>query len=1040
MRLRAPERAMTGNPRPSPNLSWMRSGRTLVAWLTIFFPFGLALASIEVAIVSPTGSVAANTAITITASAAVVEDPDMTNRIASVRFQIDGVDEGDPDTIFPFTVEWTPTVPGVYRLNAVATDSQGMEATSDDLFVSALGDLPVTRIVSPVGESRESPFIVRHGTDLFVSLIASGSGSADPPQPDERIERVNLLVDGNIVRVMEDRPFEDSWLVSNAGLLPKLVELTAQAVDVTGATATSNVVYVQILPASAPEAEILNIAEGQIVEANSVIDVAVKASDSDGFVSAVSLLAGGQPVVFEDSGGDDATELFQPPYLFPYSASAIGLVELVAVVTDNSGITARSKPVILRVIPDASPVVEISEPRVGSIIPLNSVISLAAVALDADGDVVEVEFFAGGESVGKDSSHPFEIVYQPDVAGPLDIQALARDDSGNAGVSEVVSVTVEPTPDRPPTVSIVSPSDGELVSRNSLLTVEAAVTAGSSTPVQVEFFGGGHPIGTDTTPPYAVSYPVGKAGTVAFSAVVWDNFGQRSVSPAVTVTVGPPLPKPTPLNDDAVFVEQAFQDLLGRRPTETERSDYLDRLEGGEGRADLILGLLARDEYGDRQNAVVAYKAVFGSWPTRSQLEAALAGSLSAGSGSVTDDHGNTSATATRVGVESETGGVLEFALDRDVFRFDLTTAGVVTLRTTGQTDTVGELRDNADNIIATNDDSVNAGDLFNFFLSEELEAGTYFIEVRGLSLLTTGTYTLIIDGPGGSDGGGDGTGIEDEDLNAFINGLFSSDEYTLRFGELQEMIGIENENNRRVLFRRLFEGRYDLPPTAQQELQGQNRIDALEGAVPFTAALIREDRIHGLDLIFNTPDVSSRDTAAALVLNLLRRRPVAADFAALTPLSLRGQVDFLLAGEEYATRFIPPVLDDGIGGGSSNEGPVNAFTVWASAFGLTGADAGIQGDPDGDGRANIVEYACHTNPTLADGGSDSLGIEGDFLVLRCQRNPDANVAFLAESSTDLANWSSVNVDLNVTGSTVTAMVPVVEGDQYLRLRVALLP
>ena len=58
------------------------------------------------------------------------------------------------------------------------------------------------------------------------------------------------------------------------------------------------------------------------------------------------------------------------------------------------------------------------------------------------------------------------------------------------------------------------------------------------------------------------------------------------------------------------------------------------------------------------------------------------------------DDHGDTRATSTSVGLPSTSNGVLERGGDFDMFRFQVAQSRTVTLRTTGTTDTYGRLLD----------------------------------------------------------------------------------------------------------------------------------------------------------------------------------------------------------------------------------------------------------------------------------------------------------------------------------------------------------
>ena len=93
------------------------------------------------------------------------------------------------------------------------------------------------------------------------------------------------------------------------------------------------------------------------------------------------------------------------------------------------------------------------------------------------------------------------------------------------------------------------------------------------------------------------------------------------------------------------------------------------------------------------------------------------------------DDHGDTESTATRISVPSATNGELEQADDVDVFHFYLPSVGRLHVETTGQTDTVGELR-GSDGLRYEDDDS---GEFKNFWIDVvNAPAGDYYVDVWG--------------------------------------------------------------------------------------------------------------------------------------------------------------------------------------------------------------------------------------------------------------------------------------------------------------------
>ena len=89
------------------------------------------------------------------------------------------------------------------------------------------------------------------------------------------------------------------------------------------------------------------------------------------------------------------------------------------------------------------------------------------------------------------------------------------------------------------------------------------------------------------------------------------------------------------------------------------------------------------------------------------------------------DDYGDDATAAADI-VDSLTGR-LEQPGDRDVFRLVVPQNAVVDVASAGAADLMAELRDAADKLIAADDDS---GDRYNFRLSHQLAAGTYFITI----------------------------------------------------------------------------------------------------------------------------------------------------------------------------------------------------------------------------------------------------------------------------------------------------------------------
>ena len=114
---------------------------------------------------------------------------------------------------------------------------------------------------------------------------------------------------------------------------------------------------------------------------------------------------------------------------------------------------------------------------------------------------------------------------------------------------------------------------------------------------------------------------------------------------------------------------------------------------------------------------------------------------LTADAPSPGDDHSDTGDQATSVALGASTQGHLERQGDRDYFGFSLSVPGTLTVYTTGDTDTYGNLWGKGQ-WLDQNDDG-GAG--FNFRIERSASAGTYYILVRGYNNQRTGRYTLVV-------------------------------------------------------------------------------------------------------------------------------------------------------------------------------------------------------------------------------------------------------------------------------------------------------
>ena len=115
------------------------------------------------------------------------------------------------------------------------------------------------------------------------------------------------------------------------------------------------------------------------------------------------------------------------------------------------------------------------------------------------------------------------------------------------------------------------------------------------------------------------------------------------------------------------------------------------------------------------------------------------------------DDHGNTISDATSLTLDSSVSGRIETGNDIDYFRVRVDRSGELTVHTTGNLDTEGELQNSSGSRLASDSDD-GSGD--NFSIEYSVSAGTYYVKVESRSS-NTGSYAIQASL---ASGGGDGS------------------------------------------------------------------------------------------------------------------------------------------------------------------------------------------------------------------------------------------------------------------------------------------
>jgi hypothetical protein len=182
----------------------------------------------------------------------------------------------------------------------------------------------------------------------------------------------------------------------------------------------------------APTVSITHPVDGLVFTAPAVVAIGTLAADPDGTVVRVE---------FYSQGTHKLGEVTSAPYTFVWTNAPAGEYELIAVVTDDLGSTAVSAPVTLLV--NAPPLVTLVEPLNNATFASNATVSLTAQASDADGEVMQVEFFVGSNLLEVVALAPYSITWSNVPVGDYTLLARATDDRGAVSLSPPVNISVE---------------------------------------------------------------------------------------------------------------------------------------------------------------------------------------------------------------------------------------------------------------------------------------------------------------------------------------------------------------------------------------------------------------------------------------------------------------------------------------------------------------------------------------------------------------------------------------------------------------------
>ena len=192
------------------------------------------------------------------------------------------------------------------------------------------------------------------------------------------------------------------------------------------------------------------------------------------------------------------------------------------------------------VIPDTTPpTVSIQSPVSGETVSGTIIISVNS---DDNQGISKVEFYINDELVFTDSVSVYEFSWNTldYESGEYIIQVISYDLSNNTTVSQPILLTLNNTDITPPTVSIQSPNNGQIISGEVNITVITEDEGGIN---RVEFFINESLLYTDSESPYQFNWNTEDEIDGEYNLFVksYDNSGNNSISNTINILVDNPL-------------------------------------------------------------------------------------------------------------------------------------------------------------------------------------------------------------------------------------------------------------------------------------------------------------------------------------------------------------------------------------------------------------------------------------------------------------------------------------------------------------------
>ena len=447
-----------------------------------------------------TTSTVPGTAITLAASAT-----SLVGTVSSVQFYVNGspapVNGGNGLTSAPYVSSFTPTTPGTYVIDAIATDDRGNTAISNSATITAAYTVPSITINAPNPNATARLVPNVPVTLTATATVQIGAGSS--------VLLVEFLLDGQQIAARTSPSnaalgtYSVTWIPTTA-LIGNHV-LTARVTDTNSQSATSGAVNVVIANAVGTPPTV-TIATSPIpgpgLQTLSQVNFIANAfaNGLNTSISNVEFFLNDQSIGL--AAREQTTNLYRLTYDFSridFAAAPVNpnnpsqyILPLYAIARDsnNNQTVSATSNLVINPATSAPPAISLTA-ITNTTVTQGSQIFFAPFFSDSDGTVTQISLFANGvavQNLGSPISGQSVFTYNASTPGRYNVYAVATDDTGNTAVASP-AILVQVNAVNAPETALAQPANNATVTTvNAPVFLEGTARATGTTLVPTLIF------------------------------------------------------------------------------------------------------------------------------------------------------------------------------------------------------------------------------------------------------------------------------------------------------------------------------------------------------------------------------------------------------------------------------------------------------------------------------------------------------------------------------------------------------------------------